>query len=57
MKIREIEAVPVQVPRLQIDAAHATFTFSKFTIVFVRTDNGMEGLPARISSAPIWRPP
>ncbi len=44
MKIREIEAIPVEVPRLQIDAAHATFTFSKFTIVLVRTDNGMEGL-------------
>lgn len=44
MKIREIEAIPVQVPRLQIDAAHATFTFSKFTIVLMRTDNGMEGL-------------
>lgn len=44
MKIREIEVVPVEVPRIRLDAAHATFTWSKFAVVFVRTEDGLEGL-------------
>ena len=47
MKIREIEAIPVDVPRtprVRIDSAHGVIPSARFVVVVVRTDEGVEGL-------------
>ena len=47
MKIREIEAIPVDVPRtprVRIDSAHGVIPSARFVVVVVRTDEGIEGL-------------
>src|SRR5271155_2816054 len=46
MKIREIEAIPVEVPRsaaTRITSATATLPSAKFVLAIVRTDEGVEG--------------
>jgi L-alanine-DL-glutamate epimerase-like enolase superfamily enzyme len=46
MKIREIEAIPVEVPRsasTRITSATATLPSAKFVLAIVRTDDGVEG--------------
>ncbi len=46
MKIREIEAIPVEVPRsasTRITSATATLPSAKFVLVIVRTEDGVEG--------------
>ena len=47
VKIREIEAIPVEVPRMprvRIDSAHGVIPSARFVVVIVRTDAGLEGL-------------
>jgi muconate cycloisomerase len=47
MKIRSIETIPVDVPRtarVRIQAAHGVYAASRFAIVVVRTEDGLEGL-------------
>ena len=46
MKIREIEAIPVDVPRtprVRIDSAHGVIPSARFVAVIVRTGEGIEG--------------
>jgi L-alanine-DL-glutamate epimerase-like enolase superfamily enzyme len=47
MKIREIEAIPVDVPRsptTRIASSYSALPSAKFVLVVVRTDDGVEGL-------------
>lgn len=47
MKIREVEAIPVEVPRspaTRVASSYAALPSAKFVLVVVRTDDGIEGI-------------